>query len=867
MLCDCFNKRNFTSNLLINEPKKKKICKRIYNIYVNSNRMLIFYFFILIPFATTSPVKSGKFRKHQPGNEPFLILGIFSNCNNQKNNKAKIKIFENANVCQKSIDWTHDNIELTMNNTEQYHRTLGTDWFKYYGPVKSWDPTDIKYISFNVCTSSDGVRLASDIILDPRFHVSNHQSGNLPRWMHLYIDNWQRQTRVLSVLMYTDKEVTNSILPVLTHSTILIYQLNEKWEVPLYYGNQYKHNPYNPKWLKVFGTYSYNPSLELARFLRAKKACTFILVVLGKRKANFFKTLRLLKKEAAHPDYKYRYVIERVKVADQKSKKDLIRKLKNDEGIDNICLFGNTKQQIAFFNKAIAMDLANKTWIFQSIELWTKDIKRIPKYTNVVVFYNFKNLDLYYIEQKQPLTELRSYLAEHAAVATNVSSWRRWQISSISTLCSRQMKRLYIAYMKSTDKNSRQFFFPNYQEYLRFYHLFSFPVENIRRSKFLLKMSSDHKQTAALLNKFLFEAIKTDCREPVCGRGYESVYNTVTTATSTESSSKWNYTIGWFCRMCEEGHFQNLTGNGKCRRCPKLMTSDFERIRCYDAYTTVCNNIEKHNVKVSIVISVSGAMLSLLVLCTFYRHRDTPIVRSSDFKTTSFHLALLTVNFLINPFMFLTCPTKVSCTARPLIISWVNCACVAIMFIKSDRIVTVFNSRLRMSAGEMKRLNALYFIQLFLFFSVSSAIAIISLADEPARVVEEFNDSQFIKRLRCNTGSHMNLQTYYLMLLQIFPAVQAFRGRYLPGPFNEAMTIVYITFISITIYAISIPIYYFHGREYSNSTCNWLVSVLTSFIQLVLLYGNKTITILFKQHKNTKDYVRSRIQDNILQDN
>ena len=228
-------------------------------------------------------------------------------------------------------------------------------------------------------------------------------------------------------------------------------------------------------------------------------------------------------------------------------------------------------------------------------------------------------------------------------------------------------------------------------------------------------------------------------------------------------------------------------------------------------------------------------------------------------------MTLLAGNLLIHPALFLTCPTNQLCAARPLIINWINSACVAIMFIKSNRILIVFKSQIRMTHDEMKRWNALYLFQLFLFVSISNAIAFISLVVEPAQVVHELDHQRYTRWLRCNTESHNHFQVYYLILLQVFPAVQAFRGRHLPGPFNEAMSIVYLTFISTTIYTISIPIYNYQQKERSTAILNWLVSILVCLIQLLLLYAKKTYIILFKQHKNTKDYVRTRMQDDILQ--
>jgi len=261
---------------------------------------------------------------------------------------------------------------------------------------------------------------------------------------------------------------------------------------------------------------------------------------------------------------------------------------------------------------------------------------------------------------------------------------------------------------------------------------------------------------------------------------------------------------------------------------------------------------------------VVGGFLSVIIIFTFIYYRGTPFVRASNFNMALFHLLLMGVGFVLFPVIFFMEPTKTTCAVRPFLVALLNCPLIAVVFIKSNHILTIIQSHIRVSHGQMKKLKTFHFFIFFLFSGLSCIIAIVSLVKLPLNVQLSIDHTNLTKDLSCSSGLHVNLQIYYLLILQLLPAVQAFRGRNLPGPYNEAMLIVYATFTTIVCYLAMIPIYYFQPLESDKGTVQCCFIVVVNLVNLILLYGKKTLDIFLQSEKNTKEYVKFQLQDPIL---
>jgi len=112
---------------------------------------------------------------------------------------------------------------------------------------------------------------------------------------------------------------------------------------------------------------------------------------------------------------------------------------------------------------------------------------------------------------------------------------------------------------------------------------------------------------------------------------------------------------------------------------------------------------------------------------------------------------------------------------------------------------------------------------------------------------------EMIRMYHCNTAHHINFMMVLLIMLQLVCLVQAFRGRHLPGPMNDAMSLVYSTMITTMTFMVSFPIGYFQEvREKEFVQC--IVVVINCLVLALFLYGKKCFIIIWRRHKNTKTH-------------
>ena len=140
---------------------------------------------------------------YRPGNEPFQIIGIFSNCNDKdQDNSSQFRM--NANACRYHARNIAQQKNKIADYIEEYHVTrpdLFGFWDYLFKKRRKWSLDDVEYIDFEVCSSKDAAQVAMDIALDKKYFVTNETSSP-PKFDGLDIDNWWR-IKVLTVVLFT----------------------------------------------------------------------------------------------------------------------------------------------------------------------------------------------------------------------------------------------------------------------------------------------------------------------------------------------------------------------------------------------------------------------------------------------------------------------------------------------------------------------------------------------------------------------------------------------------------------------------------------------------------------------------------------
>jgi len=777
----------------------------------------------LVVFASMTYSVRGNVRSDsRPGNESLQIIGIFSYCNSNSSSKILMPndvFYQKASICKNSIDWVVNNRDDVSNGTLAYHwEFIKSKKFQTkHNYIARWDLNDIEFIPYYVCTKEDAMRLSTDILLNQKFYVSNHYQ-KYPKWRSIFIPHWSRTTKVLAVLLYTDNFITEQLVHLLSISSFPIYHMDSNWKLPDRYVITRK---------KVFDSpvYYYFQVDKMENIFARKRVKKFTIILIGLPNylyQYFMKRIRLTKK--------YCYVSLEITEISETTLRSFVTKLldhNSNNTLKFLILFGKAEDQISLYNHAIANGINETTWFLQNIELHYNRLLFIPETTRVLTLFNAKSLDLIYLEYLQPIKNLEAYvrnkLPSRQLVISNAA------FSEISIFCSRYMKRMYMGYMESLEPGIIHMFQETFRMYLLNFKVFIQKV-NSQKSTNLIKAYANGRYFIA--GSWIFYLEKHNypaCHVPICSKGLSMEYGTV------PHTKKWNDSTGWFCKKCPSDAYKDFVGDGRCIPCPNLMVPTLRQDSCFDPYTLNFNGVQQRIVKVCIAFSTSSAFLSVFILSTFVYYRKTPLIRTSDLKTVFLHLILLLLTFVMFPVVFFSRPSLPVCTLRPFMVTVLCSSSVSIMLIKTNRILSIINAKLRISREEMKKRSFFNVSLVALFNAIGVSIAYVAMHNHSPSIKIVLNHQLLIRDVTCSNNFHVNLQ-------------------------------IFATFTTTMVYISTIPIYFFLTIESDRPTLQCFIIVSTNIVHLILLYGKRTFMIYFQPGKNTRNYIQSQMHKNTVLD-
>ena len=89
-------------------------------------------------------------------------------------------------------------------------------------------------------------------------------------------------------------------------------------------------------------------------------------------------------------------------------------------------------------------------------------------------------------------------------------------------------------------------------------------------------------------------------------------------------------------------------------------------------------------------------------------------------------------------------------------------------------------------------------------------------------------------------------------LLHLMPTIQAYRGRYLSGPFNGAMPIIYSSFTNIATYMTYFPFQFLQKDKDIKIVARVLIITIANLLFVLIFHCSKLYIILLKPKKNTR---------------
>ncbi|XP_070584635.1 vomeronasal type-2 receptor 26-like [Erythrolamprus reginae] len=306
------------------------------------------------------------------------------------------------------------------------------------------------------------------------------------------------------------------------------------------------------------------------------------------------------------------------------------------------------------------------------------------------------------------------------------------------------------------------------------------------------------------------------------------------------------------CFLCPEGRISSQHDMDGCSECPQDQYASKKRDSCIRKTMTFLSYDEPLGMSLAI-LAISFSVFTLLVLVTFLKHHNTPIVKANNRDVTYMLLFSLLLCFLCI-FLFLIPPGNIICLFRQISFAIVFSMAVSCVLAKTIIVLLAFmatkpGSRVRKWVGRKLAISIVFSCSL-----IQAAICIIWLAIFPPYPEMDLHSETTEVILQCNEGSATMFYSLlgYMGFLAVSSFTVAFLSRNLPSSFNEAKFITFSMLIFCSVWISFVPSYLSTKGKYMVAV--EIFSILTSSSALLgCIFFPKCFLIFLRPHLNVRE--------------
>ncbi|XP_061447667.1 vomeronasal type-2 receptor 26-like [Rhineura floridana] len=261
------------------------------------------------------------------------------------------------------------------------------------------------------------------------------------------------------------------------------------------------------------------------------------------------------------------------------------------------------------------------------------------------------------------------------------------------------------------------------------------------------------------------------------------------------------------CILCPEGKISNKSDMDDCFKCPDDQYANKDNNLCIPKDISYLSWNEPLGISLAI-LALSFFVFTALVLGTFMKHHDTPVVKANNQNLTYTLLISLLLCFL-SALLFIGEPQKVMCLFQQTAFGIVFSVAVSCVLAKTITVVLVFmaarpGSRMRKWVGKTLAKS----IVLCCSF-IQASICTVWLATFPPFPHADMHSMTEEIVLECSKGSSVMFYIVrsYMGFLAIVSLLVAFLARKLPDTFNEAKFISFSMLVFCSVWLSFIPTY------------------------------------------------------------
>ncbi|XP_049627938.1 taste receptor type 1 member 2 [Suncus etruscus] len=316
------------------------------------------------------------------------------------------------------------------------------------------------------------------------------------------------------------------------------------------------------------------------------------------------------------------------------------------------------------------------------------------------------------------------------------------------------------------------------------------------------------------------------------------------------------------CFDCLPGTFLNKTADEyDCQPCPSNTWSHRKDTSCFPRQPVFLKWHEAPTIFVAMLAAL-GFLSTLAMLAIFWRHFQTPVVRSAGGPMCFLMLMPLLVAYAMVP-LYIGLPTVRRCLSRQVLFPICFTICISCTTVRSFQIIFVFKMARRFPRvyNYWVRYRGPY---LFVAFVVLLKVVIVvgNMLSKPNSLSARADPSDpqiIILSCNLNYSKILLVNTSLDLFLSMVGFSFAYMGKELPTNYNEAK---FITFCMTFYFSSSVFLCTFMSvyEGVLVTFLDFMVTVLNFLCVNLGFFGPKCYTILFHPERNTQAYFNSMIQ-------